>query len=250
MKKLLLLLTLIFAPLNALIIESDDIRSILNHVYDTHHHKEILVVLDIDNTIAHVAHGFGGDEWFGAMLNDHVSRGINFKTAVAEILPLYTRIQETIWLDPVQPETVQLIKFLQEIGVAVIALTARSTSLLERTIEQLKHLGIDLALNPLTQDDLDFTLTNPAYLRNGILFCGQNNKGELLTKFFEAINYHPSKVIFVDDKQRYIEQVDAVMDGSNTDYVGIRYSHLDEKVKNFCLEDHTDQLHQFSSEHF
>jgi Protein of unknown function (DUF2608) len=248
MKKLLLLLLLFFAPINALIVESDDIRSILNHVYDTHHHKEILVVLDIDNTIAHVKDGFGGDEWFSAMLNNHVAKGIDFKTAVAEILPLYTKIQNTIWLDPVQQETVRLIRFLQDIGIAVMAITARSFPLLNRTIEQLQHLDIDLSRSALSRETIDFNLYDVAQYRHGILFGGQNNKGELLIKFFETINYHPNKVIFIDDKLKYVEQVDESMQAVHIPYVGIRYSHLDEKVKNYCLADHEDQLQRFYQE--
>ena len=249
-KTLFLLLFFFFLPINGIILESNDIRSILNHVYDTHHHKEILVVFDIDNTIGHVRNGFGGDEWFTAMLNNHVSKGISFDTALAETLPLYIKIQNTIWLDPVQKETVKMIHFLQESGIAVIALTARAFGIIDRTLEQLTYLDINFSHSSLSAETIDFKLKNVAHYCNGIVFCGQNDKGKLLIKFFELINYHPRKVIFVDDKMKYVQQVSDAMAECNIPYIGIRYSCLDEKVQNYCLDDHEERLHQFCQEHY
>jgi len=253
MKKILFTLLLIKATIvHALIIESSDIHSVFHHVYDTHHHKEILVVFDIDNTIGHVKDGFGGDEWFTAMVKEQLAQGNAIHAADGEILPIYLSIQKSIWLDPVQPETQKMIRFLQDVGIAVIALTSRSLIIKERTFEQLAHMNIDFSLNTLYKTQFDLTMYNEAHLaahyENGIIFSSQNDKGELLVHFFSAIDYHPKKVIFVDDKLKYVEQVERAMNNVNIPYIGIRYSHLDFKVKNFNIKDYQQRLNAFLSE--
>ena len=249
LKRLALLSLLFISPLFAIIIESNDIHAILPHVYDTHHHKEILVVFDIDNTIGEIKDGFGGDEWFSALLTERIKHGTHIDTAVAEILPLYFQIQATLWLEPVQECTPKLISFLQDIDIATMALTARSFPLMQRTMEQLTNMEIDFTRNSLSNKNINLTLRDVAHYRDGVIFSGQNNKGELLVKFFETIGYHPQKVIFIDDKLKYVEQVAAAMEQANIPFVGIRYGHLDNKAANYKIADHEARLQQFCLEH-
>lgn len=248
-KRLALLSLLFITHIHAVILESDDIHAILPHVYDTHHHKEILVVFDIDNTIGEAKDGFGGDEWFSAMVKLHTDNGVHIDTAVAHVLPLYFKIMNFIWLEPVQECTPKLIRFLQNVGIATMALTTRSFPTFNRTMEFLAHMEVDFTRSCLSDEDIDLTLRDVAHHRNGVIFSGQNNKGELLVKFFEMIGYHPKKVIFIDDKLKYVKQVADAMESVGIPFVGIRYSHLDEKVANYNLADHEERLQQFCLEH-
>jgi hypothetical protein len=237
------------APLQAIILEAYDIHEILKHVYDTHHYHDILVCLDIDNTIGEFKDGFGGDEWFSAKMKERMIFGISADIAVAELLPLYFEIQKTIWLEPVQECTPKLIHFLQDIGIAVMALTSRSFTILDRTIEMLHHMDIDFSRSALHAEPIDLTLRDVGHYRNGVISCGQNDKGELLVKFFGIIGYQPKKVIFVDDKLKYVEQVDRAMEKAGIPCISIRYSHLDAKVANYNIADHDARLKQFCLEH-
>jgi len=249
MKKIILVLLLFFSTSQNVVIESDDIKTVLHHVYDTHHHKEILVVLDIDNTIGYVKDGFGGDEWFRAMLIKSMEQGNPLHVALYELLPIAFAIQETIWLDLVQPETARMIRFLQDVGIAVVALTSRSLPIKKRTLEQLAHMNVDFSLSPPSQPVIDFALHDSLHRRghyeHGIIFSGENDKGELLLEFFSRVDYHPKKVIFIDDKLKYVEQIEKAMEKEGIPYIGIRYSRLDHRVASFNLEDHEKQLEQF-----
>ncbi len=228
--------------MQATIIESEDIRTILHHIYDTHHHNEILVVFDIDNTVGHIE-GCGGDEWFTATLKEKILKGDPIHIALAETLSVYFILQNKLWLEPVQAETPKMIRFLQDVGIAVMALTSRSLPIKERTLKQLEHMHIHFERSSLHTEPLDLTREQKdhlvAYYEKGILFSAENNKGDLLLHFFDTINYHPKKVIFIDDKIKYVEQVDHAMKKANIPYVGIRYSRLDEKVKNFNLKSYS-----------
>lgn len=249
MNKNLFILLLLPFTLFAKIIESDDIRTVMNYVYDTHHHKDILVVFDIDNTIGHIKDGFGGDEWFRALFQKRLLSGEPIHVALAEVLALYFPIQKTLWLDPVQEETPKLIQFLQDVGIATMALTSRSLPIKERTLVQLDRINIDFTRCSPFEKDIDLSRTNEKHLQaiyqKGVLFSAENDKGELLIHFFNTVNYHPQKVIFIDDKLKYVEQLERAMKTADIPYIGIRYSKLDEKVASYRLEDHADRLKTF-----
>jgi len=235
-------------PIKSRIIEHDDIHEILKHIYDTHHYHDILVVLDIDNTVGEYKDGFGGDEWFSAKIKQRMDAGASMDTAVAELLPLNLKILPTIWLEPVQDCTPKLIRFLQDIGIAMMSLTSRSFPTMDHTLAQLHRMDIDFSRSALHAHPVDLTMRDTAHHRHGIIFSGQNDKGELLVKFFQTIDYHPKKVIFIDDKLKYVEQVERAMAAANIPFIGIRYSHLDEKVKNYNVADHDARLQQFCLE--
>lgn len=250
MKKTIMLLMLIFSSIaQAIILESDDIRTVLHHVYDTHHHREILVLFDIDNTTGHVADGFGGDEMFNALFRQRINNGEPIYVALGELLKLYYVIHPTVWLEPVQPEIPKLISFLQDAGIAVVALTSRSEPIRAHTHKQLARMGIDFSLSTPCQEQVDMTFKEgdqfKAHLEHGVLFCAENDKGELLVHFFKSIKYAPKKVVFIDDKIKYCEQVDRAMKNAGIPSICIRYSKLDEKVKNFNLDDHKHRLKPF-----
>lgn len=252
MKKVAVLVPLIFSTVsNAVIIESNDIRSVLHHVYDTHHHREILVAFDIDNTLGHMPDGFGGDELFNAMVNERLQAGDSFDDAITKLLPLYVALQEALWLEPIQETTARMIRFMQEIGIATIALTARLI-VKDRTLIQLDHMDIDF--EPGSPHATPFTFApisshhQPGHYERGVIFCGNNNKGAMLTEFFAHTNYRPKKVIFVDDKLSHVRHVEAAMEQLGIPCIGIRYSHLDEKVANFRFHEHHERLRSFKTQ--
>jgi hypothetical protein len=206
-------------------------------------------VFDIDNTVGEVKDGFGGHEWVTAFVKQRTDAGISLDTAFIEVLPLYFEIQKTLWLEPVQECTPKLIHFLQDVGIAAMGLTARSFPIMDRTIEQLHHMDINFSRSALHPEAVDLTLRDVAHYRNGLISCGQNNKGELLLKFFELIGYQPEKVIFIDDTLKYVEQVEHAMVDAGIPCIGIRYSRLDAKVANYNIADYEARLKQFCLEH-
>jgi hypothetical protein len=119
---------------------------------------------------------------------------------------------------------------------------------MEHTLAQLQRMDIDFSRSALHDHPVDLTMRDTAHHRHGIIFSGQNDKGELLVKFFQTIDYHPKKVIFIDDKLKYVEQVQRAMAAAEIPFIGIRYSHLDEKVKNYNVAEHDARIQQFCLE--
>jgi phosphoserine phosphatase len=210
---------------------------------------ETLVIFDIDNTVAEGSVIIATDQCFQHRVRKHMDAGAIDQQAAAEFLPIYWQLQMILPLKPVEECTPQLIRDLQQKGLKVIALTARSFPILERTIAQLYEINIDFSLSALTQEEFDIRLKDRLLYKNGIIFCGQNDKGEALRAIFEIINYYPKKIIFIDDKEKYLKCVQHVADELNIPFIGIRYSCCDEKVKNFDCQEADRQLREFCLAH-
>lgn len=240
------ILSLFFTTcLLANIVEHREFASIFNYIQPEDYHKNTIIILDIDSTIAIQGHPFqmfGGDMWVSYEINKLTKQGLTFKDALAQILPFYFEITHRVELKPVESTIPEIIKQLQNLGVVIIACTVRGIPISERTIAQLKTLNIDLGhsafgYEPMFASDLSFCY------KEGIIFCSNfcpkdgidftdGNKGNALKHILEHFGCRPTKVIVIDDREKYLHQIKNVLN-SDIEFIGIRYSHLDEKVAQF-----------------
>ena len=123
--------------------------------------------------------------------------------------------------------------------------------LAERTHEQLKSLNITFFMDHnFTQKDLILYLSqNPCLYRHGIIFTGNNDKGETLLSFLKTLNYYPKKIIFIDDKMYHIRSVEAALQNTNIEYIGIRYTGCDHYINHFNATKADIQLQLFKQLH-
>lgn len=213
---LLLIPTLIFAKT----LESDRLATLLDH-----HDENTWVVFDVDNTLLEATTHMGSDQW---------ARYLDIKVLAAG----YTEeerenIQDSMWrlaqlfinvrlIEPNTPE------FIRQIPGSVFALTARDPLLVNLTHEHLESVNIAFQ----SQESCTFPLDKPNRFERGILFSGENKKSELLEALFNKVG-KPKRLIFIDDKWSHIKDVERLAQKLNIDYVGIRYSGADERVKSF-----------------
>src|SRR5204863_9626140 len=94
--------------------------------------------------------------------------------------------------------------------IPTMALTTRSLFVAERTLKQLENILIYFLIPGISQDDLVLIMPHPCFYKNSILFSGNNDKGSALIHFFEIMNYYPEKIIFIDDKMKYILSVESI----------------------------------------
>lgn len=231
MKKHYILIIFLLIPLNfyAHIIETVNMADILPYI-----DQETLVIFDIDNTIAEPEQTIGSDEWFYYKVQKIMQqKKINQTYAISEAVGFFILIHRVIQLRPIETLTPHLIRFLQNDGIHTIALTARSLPIVQRTIEQLLLLGIDFSRTELLDHELDFILTHPGKYKNGIIFCGENNKGTVLTEILTYANYRPKKIVFIDDKRKNLLLVEHAVTQDHIDFIGIHYTRLEEKVSKF-----------------
>ena len=246
MKKLFLAVyLLLFVSLNAEIFEIHNITEIHDYLDDAKK-ETTLVIFDIDNTLTEPVDDIGGDLWFSASVKKEVDKGLSSDDAVKNVLPKYIAGQETLKVKPVEADAVDIVCLLQGQNIATFALTSRTGVVLEYAYNQLKSIGISFNSEHLVDNDKILIPHEIFYSRyfNGLIGCSQQNKGNCLKTFLDMYKKDWSKlgkitnIIFIDDKEKYLNEVEsAFKDDSNISFTGLRYSYLDEKVKNYVLND-------------
>jgi FMN phosphatase YigB (HAD superfamily) len=219
-----------FFPLFSHIIETNQLNDLVHHLEG----ERVLVIFDLDNTLVEAAHEKGSDQWFSALFGHYVRQGMTEQQAVEKIIPYYFYLHRTLSLQLVEQHIPFFIEELKKQGIMVIALTARSNELVERTFEQLAEVGLDFS-GSCFGGAIDVEEACSWCSRRGIIFCGNNNKGRVLMQVLDHLQYKPEKIIFVDDKLKHVQAVQEYAHERGIAFVGIRYNRLDEKVNNFVL---------------
>ena len=233
------------------IIEEKGSISCLSEYAQRYEDKHVLIVCDIDNTLAETPTDFGGDQWFyGLFMHRMKTQGISADQAVKELLPVYFEIQKQIGLVPVEKETVSIIKQLQR-KVPLIALTARSEAIIDRTITQLNAIDIDFTRSSLfCTESFDGAIDYPYHYHQGSIFCGSNNKGKVLFEVLNKYNYRPEVIIMIDDKEKNLKAVEAeAAKHQGVEFIGVRYNRLDHKIESFDVQEGERLLAEFIASH-
>jgi len=189
---LLLLLLFVHVHLCAVVIESNSLDVIKNYV-----DKDTVVVFDLDHTV--IANNIDLDTWIPKNISELQTKGLNIHDAVQYTLCMYYTLQHFVDLHTIGGSK-EIITDLQNKKIPVIALTNRSTPILQRTINQLASVGIDFSKTSLSKNDLDLSVTHLGKFSQGIISSGANDKGKMLFTYFDAIGYKPKKIVFIDDK--------------------------------------------------
>ena len=162
-----------------------------------------------------------------------MAEGYDYITAVYYALPITYYAQFNVALQPTEFIVPILIQQLIAQKIPIMALTTRSLFVAERTLKQLEDINLQFYVPGMSQDDVVLSMPHPCFYKQSILFGGNNDKGEALLALFKFMNYYPEKVIFIDDKMKYLLSVEKALKPYNIPFVGIRYSGCDERVKNF-----------------
>jgi phosphoserine phosphatase len=187
--------------------------------------KGTLVVLDIDDTLLVPTQMLGDDRWFRGQVDKHQKAGMAdfFDKALAE----WEAIRHLTQVQVVEQGSPQLVRALQEQGVAVIGLTTQGLGLATRTVHQLKALGFDLARSAPSRQELHLMNGHGILFRAGILFTAGTNKGTALLKLLDAIGYRPERVVFVNDKKSHLVDMEGPLEQAGIAFMGLRYGYSD-----------------------
>lgn len=211
-------------------------------IFETKHFSEItqhigsdtLVIFDIDDTLLIPAQTLGCDAWFVTRLNYNKQFIQDFNVAKDKTLAEWQAIRHITDVIIVEEGSDAIIKELQANNIPIIGLTTQELVLCKRTEVQLKSLNIDLSMTAPSKQDHYFVNKNSGVLyRQGIIFTSGSSKGEALVKYFEATNYYPKNIVFVDDKKSHLNDVEKNIAGKNIHFTGLRYGYGDERVANY-----------------
>lgn len=188
-----------------------------------------VVVFDIDNTILEPVQTLGSDQWFEFLVKKYEGQGQDHAKAILSSQQDWNLVQQKTEVRLVETRTAKLIRKLQFRGITVIALTARPDSLSNVTARQLSSLGVHI--------EQYAGYSNPEVVyANGIIFSAGKNKGVILRDFLERLNIQPQRLIFVDDKEKNVSNMDAEFVKTSIVNINYRYSAADTRVHAFSAD--------------
>jgi hypothetical protein len=234
--KVLLLFAISFGLVTSLPFASAEIREAksMGEIVPLIHQNTVLV-FDLDNTVIEAAQTLGSDQFFEYLVKKARSTGLQGEAAIAWALEHASKVQPLSPVRAVEPETPAMISSLQALGIPTVALTARPIEWANDTVLQLDSLGISFTRSPLYRGDLPFGPGGLGRNRKGVLFMPKGgDKGRYLRAFLEASGIQAEQLIFIDDKLRNVQSVDAAFGlQSALPHIEFRYGAADAKVHQF-----------------
>lgn len=219
--------------------------SLSAEIIETHSFKEVpsyvtedtLLVLDIDDTLLIPVQMLGCDEWFKHRFATHMKNGLSPSLALDHSLAEWEAIRHLTQMEVVEKCTPQILKELQENCIHVIGLTTQGVALSHRTIRQLLSHHLDLSLTTPFRAAHYFEQNELGVLyRKGVLFTSGTSKGTALFTLCDHFGYTPKKVIFVNDKDTHLKDVEEEAERRGIEFVGLRYAYSDERKARFNAE--------------
>ena len=211
------------------------LREVLNYLNPG---KRSLVIFDIDNTLLTTKTDLGSDHW----LCDHLKRGYSFP----ELSELYFHINNRMDLVPTEPDLIETIQEIEQNCDHVICLTARSGNIIDQTLLQLKRNNLNFHVPEINYDDL--VLPDQSHYHDGVLFCCNHSKGDILNLFLTATHYQPEQIILIDDK---LYNLDAVLKTvpASINFTGLHYTGINYKINQFDPQQTQGELLEFIAQH-
>ena len=209
-----------FFPLVGEIVKTNEIGQILPEI-----DENTLVLFNLAEVCLDTGSSLGTQAW-----RKYVRSRVDSK--LHDELTLYVFQQ----VPPKTPEesTAEVIAQLQQKGIAVFGFTSRGRH--EWYGTQVADVDM-MTENLLRQLDIDFSRTHiplsvsniyevfGEFFHEGIIYATNAfDKGEMLLKFLDAAPYHPSKVIFVDDKADSLTSVGLALKERGIPFTGFAYS--------------------------
>lgn len=210
------------------IIETPHFKEVLNHI-----DSNTLVVLDIDDTLLIPAQTLGTDIWFLHRGKQHEKAGLSRAVAFEKALAEWEAIRQLTNVSIVEEGTQAIIASLQDKNVPVMGLTTQGLALATRTIQQLQSLGIDLTPSAPSKEDHYFINEHGVLYRHGVLFTSGTQKGKALIKLLEINGLQPQHVLFINDKEKHLKEVESVLENLGIAFTGLRYSYSDSRIAAF-----------------
>jgi hypothetical protein len=226
---------------DTVVVDYKIIDKIVNEKITEYGAKNVLVVMDIDNTILTSETDLGSDIWYQWQRGE-----LDVKPTAEQKLPDACLFNEAIGL-LYELGTMTLTDSLlpgyilewQSDGVTLFALTSRSPNYRAATERELNRNNVDLTVSELNTADgsklfFNYTLNRNLSYYNGIFMTSGMNKGEMLAYILGRSGRQFKAIIFVDDTRKNIDAVKSRYSTCNTyDIVLFQYNKIvSERLKN------------------
>lgn len=226
LNKFIFLICCLATQLTATIIEIDQINQVEALV-----NKDAFVLFNVTEVLIDSPISLGSQGWRKYVRTKAPEVHDKLSLYVASHVPNKT----------VEPTTAQLVTNLQQQGIIVSAITGRGreewyhTQMMGIdlfTEGQLKNVNIDLISSQPPLSMAHIQALAPHFHR-GIFYCNHMDTGQFLVKLLQESDYHPSMIIYIDDKRKCLEPIEKTMKEAGIPFIGVVYKHAEERNKLF-----------------
>jgi len=170
---------------------------------------EMLVLIDLDNTLVEPKSSYGGTLWFDHQVNRLLEKGVPINDALAEVNARWLAAQNRVSVKTRDKEASTIIRRLQRKNCTVLALTHRCPECRFATMRQLEDLQVDFSITSPIAEELILDYPHSPRLFEGVIFVHDaNEKGAVLKKLMKQLDWKPKKIVFIDDKWNNLLSVD------------------------------------------
>ncbi len=201
--------------------------------------RDVLLVLDIDNTLLRARQPLGSDQWFewqAEALKTNSTEAL-FKS-FDELLEAQADFFQLSRMSLTEPNLPQLIQGLKSKGHPIVLLTSRSPGLRSVTERELIRNRLWFADSSFLPG-VPFEILEPPFkanvsFMNGIFMTAGHHKGEALAFLLKKSRKSFKAIVFADDHERHTKRVyETFSPQAATEVVTFRYSKEDPVVESF-----------------
>lgn len=205
--------------------------------------KNLLVILDIDNTLMHLKQDLGSDQWFYHRWKELENQGMTNEQALRKVAFEFNGIQTLSPSKIVEDPILDFVESLRKKKIPFMGLTIRSFELALRTHQQLNDCGIIFDSRFFDPQPLFLDKKSLLFCYDGVIFTNGGNKGRAFDLWKSHFNLTFDHVIVIDDKKAHLESLQKTIVELGAKFTGYRYGFLDEHVRNFCPKRAQEQFH-------
>jgi len=234
-----------------------DVEAAAGELFKKHGAKNVLIVLDIDNTLLTMNQDFGGDAWFNwqaALLKSEPKSPQLVAKDFAGLLRVQGILFALSGMRPPENSTPAAVKRLQASGASVMAMTSRGPEFRSATMRVLKQNGYSFGrgapygypgtwlpapadLTIKEQQKYGFIGPRRVSYMDGVFLASGQHKGGLLRMLIHLRKLKYKAILFVDDHAKHTARVTEAWTGRKMELITIRYARMDTQVARFGKSD-------------
>lgn len=201
--------------------------------------EQVLVVLDLDNTLLAMEQGLGSDAWYEwqkhlAETNPCHPAYVGDRFAVQGALYFASAMR------PTQPDAAAQVRRLRAAGLPVMVLTARGVDYRLQTFRELRRHGFAFAASDLAAAPgpgevfVPPSGERPALFEDGVYLTAGQHKGAMLRDLLDRTGAAtPALIVMADDKRANLEAMLETFGAEGVPVHAWRYAREDPVVEAF-----------------
>lgn len=220
---------------------------------------KVIMAFDLDNTLLRADELLGTEEWYdwqSKLLSSKDPAALRFRACETEdaLLQVDALIKEEIRMRTTEANLPALLHVAQNKGIETIVLTSRGANEENGTLVDLRGNNMDFNRSTMRNtpggEFLPYDLGKPesagfsseeismlklispwpVKFTNGVFLTGGLNKGAMMRTLLHRTGSNVCGIVFIDNKEKYNQQVHAAFSKNNIRVATFRYAREDSKM--------------------